>query len=60
MADNTNHQPNIEHVRDLLSPYLDGEVTDEERKLVEQAVITSPELHEELETLRQTVALVDR
>jgi hypothetical protein len=58
MVDNTNQQPNIERVRDLLSPYLDGEVTDEERALVEEAIATSPELREDLETLRQTVALV--
>jgi hypothetical protein len=58
MVDNTNQQPNIERVRDLLSPYLDGEVTDEERALVEKAIATSPELREDVETLRQTVALV--
>ena len=58
MIDNTNLQRNIEYVRDLLSPYLDGEVTDEERKLVEQALAISPELREDLETLRQTVSLV--
>ncbi|MBN1217623.1 MAG: hypothetical protein JXM69_01745 [Anaerolineae bacterium] len=58
MAENTNHQPNIEVVRDLLSPYLDGEVTAQERALVEQTVATSPELRDELESLRQTVALV--
>lgn len=58
MADNTNPQLNTERVRELLSPYLDGEVTDEERKLVEQAVAASPELHRELETLRQMVNLV--
>jgi anti-sigma factor RsiW len=58
MAANTNHQPNIEHLRDLLSPYLDGEVTDQERALVEQAMITWPELRDELESLRQTVELV--
>jgi hypothetical protein len=58
MVDNTNQQPNIERVRELLSPYLDGEVTNEERTLVEEAIATSLELRKDLETLRQTVALV--
>jgi anti-sigma factor RsiW len=58
MVEQTNHQPNIEYVRDLLSPYLDGEVTDSERALVEQAVATLPEVRDELESLRQTVTLV--
>lgn len=51
-------QLNIEDVRDLLSPYLDDEVTAEERALVEQVLADSAELRQELETLRQTVALV--
>jgi chemotaxis protein histidine kinase CheA len=56
----SNHpqQSNIEWVRDLLSPYLDGEVTAEERALVEEALNTSAELRRELETLRQTVSMV--
>ncbi|MBN1995298.1 MAG: zf-HC2 domain-containing protein [Anaerolineae bacterium] len=58
MPEYTNHQPNIEDARDLLSPYLDGEVTGEERALVEQALATSPELRDDLDTLRQTIALV--
>ncbi len=58
MAENTNYQPNQENIRDLLSPYLDGEVNDEELALVEQAITDSPELEQELESLRQTVALV--
>ncbi len=55
---NQPQQPNTERVRDLLSPYLDGEVTAEERALVEQAMAASPQLRQELETLRQTVLLV--
>ncbi len=58
MAVNTTPQPNIEQARDLLSPYLDGEVTPEERLLVEEALAASPELRADLEDLRQTVALV--
>jgi len=58
MANNQNHQLNSDEIRDLLSPYLDGEVTDEERVQVEQALVASPELQRELETLRRTVALV--
>ena len=58
MADNQNHQLNPDQIRDLLSPYLDGEVTDEERALVEQALAASAELQGELETLRRTIALV--
>ena len=58
MADNQTHQFNTDHIRDLLSPYLDGEVTQEERALVEQALAASAELQRELELLRRTVALV--
>ena len=58
MADNQNHQLNPDQIRDLLSPYLDDEVTDEERALVEQALAASAELQGELETLRRTMALV--
>jgi len=58
MAENLTPQSNIEIVRDLLSPYLDDEVTDEERALVNATLADSPELRNELETLRQTVALV--
>jgi anti-sigma factor RsiW len=58
MAENLTPQPNIEIVRDLLSPYLDDEVTEEERVLVDDALADSPELRDELESLRQTVALV--
>ena len=58
MAEKLTPQPDIEIVRDLLSPYLDDEVTDEERVLVDAALAGSPELRDELETLRQTVALV--
>ncbi len=58
MAENFTPQTDIEIVRDLLSPYLDDEVTDEERALVNAALTDSPELRDELESLRQTVALV--
>ncbi len=58
MANNQTHQPNIELARELLSPYLDDEVTEEERVLVEQALAASGELQQDLETLRQTVSLL--
>ncbi|NJN92759.1 MAG: hypothetical protein HC875_01050 [Anaerolineales bacterium] len=58
MANNQNHQLNTDQIRELLSPYLDGEVTDAERVRVEQALAASPELQRELETLRRTVAMV--
>lgn len=58
MADMQTQQPNIEQARALLSPYLDGEVTAQERALVETAIAASPELRQDLETLRQTVSLL--
>lgn len=58
MTDDKNLQFNSEQLRDLLSPYLDNEVTAEERRLVEQGLATSVELRQELESLRQTVALI--
>lgn len=58
MANNNNPQLNMDQIRDLLSPYLDGEITGEERMLVEQALAASPELQRELESLRRTVAMV--
>ncbi len=48
----------IEQARALLSPYLDGEVTDAERKLVQAALAQSPELQADLESLQQTVTLL--
>lgn len=56
MANYRNHHSNIGVVRELLSPYLDDEVTTEERVLIEQTLATSPELTQELESLRLTVA----
>lgn len=58
MANNQNHQLNTDQIRELLSPYLDGEVTGVERVQVEQALAASPELQRELETLRRSIALV--
>lgn len=58
MANNSNPQGNLDYIYDLLSPYLDGEVTEAERLLVEQALAASPELQQELDSLRQTVTLV--
>jgi len=55
---NISPQPNIEQVRELLSPYLDNEVTPTERQLVEQTLQSSSELRADLESLRQTVALL--
>lgn len=57
-ASNQSHQSKLEQARQLLSPYLDGEVTAEERALVEEAAASSAELRRELETLRQTISLV--
>ena len=51
MVDNRNHPDNLEYIQELLSPYLDGEVTEEEQALVEQALAVSPELQQELEML---------
>ena len=48
----------IERAEALLSPYLDGEVTDAERELVQAALKQSPELQADLESLQQTVALL--
>lgn len=58
MGEFQNHQLNSDDIRDLLSSYLDGEITEEERDLVEQALAASPELQRDLETLRRTVALL--
>ncbi len=58
MADDNHPQLNIEQIRDLLSPYMDDEVTAEERALVEQGLDLSPELSRELEMLRQTTSLL--
>ncbi|MFN8459572.1 MAG: hypothetical protein U0401_33825 [Anaerolineae bacterium] len=58
MTDDKNLPLNSEQMRDLLSPYLDNQVTAEERRLIEQGLAASMELRQELESLRQTVALV--
>jgi anti-sigma factor RsiW len=58
MATKTNLQPNMDDLRDLLSPYLDGEVTAEEQSMVEEALRVSPELAAELEELKLTVNLL--
>ncbi len=58
MADNKHHQSYIDRARELLSPYLDDEVTPEERMLVEQALSSSAELRREIEGLHQTVTLL--
>lgn len=47
----------IEQARELLSPYLDGEVTEAERALVERTLAQSAEMQRELASLRQTVRL---
>ncbi|GEM_PF-6405701 len=56
MTMNPNPQPNTAQVRELLSPYLDSEVTETERSLLEHELTQSVELRQELESLRQTVA----
>jgi hypothetical protein len=58
MTADKNPLMNIEQVRDLLSAYLDDEVTPEERAQVERALADSPDLQRELETLRHTLALL--
>ncbi len=58
MSADKNPLMNIEQARDLLSAYLDDEVTTEERVLVEQALTDSPDLHRELEMLRRTLVLL--
>jgi len=44
--------------RDLLSPYLDGEVTADERARVQDALAQSAELRAELDSLRHTVQIM--
>jgi anti-sigma factor RsiW len=51
-------QSNSEQARELLSAYLDGEVTATEQALVEHALAASSELREDLDTLRQTITLI--
>jgi anti-sigma factor RsiW len=43
---------------DLLSAYLDGDLSDADRAALEARLAAEPELRRELEALRQTVALV--
>ena len=45
-------------IRELLSPYLDGAVTADERARVDNALTQSAELRAELNSLRQTVQLM--
>lgn len=45
-------------IRELLSPYLDGAVTADERARVDNALAQSAELRAELNSLRQTVQLM--
>jgi hypothetical protein len=52
------HANLIEQARELLSPYLDDEVTPVERALVEGVLAESPELQSELDSLRQMVNLL--
>ena len=50
------HRPPINE--ELLSAYLDNEVTDEERSLVETAIATDPAIAWQVESLRQTIHLL--
>lgn len=59
MVDKNNPQIDNEYIRDLLSSYLDDEVSDAERLMVERAVAESDELQAELDSLRQTVTLLN-
>lgn len=43
---------------EYLSAYLDGELSPEEEAWLEERLVTDPELQQQLESLRQTVALV--
>ena len=45
-------------LRELLSSYIDGEVTDAERARVEEHLATCDACHEELESLRWTVSVL--
>ncbi|MBZ0295485.1 MAG: hypothetical protein K8L99_23195 [Anaerolineae bacterium] len=49
-----------EHDYELLSAYLDGEITDQERAELEGRLQADPVLRQELATLRQTVQLVNQ
>ena len=55
MAKNNDHRNKIAQARQLLSPYLDGEVTAAEQQLVEEALTIDPDLQAELESLQTTV-----
>ncbi|MDE3078158.1 MAG: zf-HC2 domain-containing protein, partial [Chloroflexota bacterium] len=48
----------MDHVTELLSPYLDGQVTAGERRQVERHLAACASCREELGSLRQVVALV--
>lgn len=56
------HEPDIdkqiEEARELLSPYLDNEISLTEQAFVERILSEAPELQRELHNLRQTVALL--
>jgi anti-sigma factor RsiW len=52
---NQSHHPISD---ELLSAYIDGDVTEEERKQIEFAIATDPEIAWQVETLRQTVDLL--
>ncbi|MEM8501479.1 MAG: zf-HC2 domain-containing protein [Pseudomonadota bacterium] len=60
MANNAKPILNKEHIRDLLSPYLDNEVSDQERALVQQGLNRYKDLRQELEALRKTTHLLQR
>jgi hypothetical protein len=61
MTASYNHQQlNNEQMQILLSAYLDNEVTPKERELIEQQLVTSPEVHADLESLRQTIFLLGK
>ncbi len=59
MANNSHHQKKIEQARQLLSPYLDGEVTTRERIFVEEALSANANLRAELDSLQTTVNLLE-
>ncbi len=55
MTHNTNNSMNPDLIQDLLSAYIDDEVSREEKVRVEQALASSLELRQEFEGLQQTV-----
>jgi anti-sigma factor RsiW len=53
-----NQTPQLPISDELLSAYIDGDVTDAEKQQIEFAIANDPEIAWQVETLRQTVAIL--